>query len=478
MRHLSINRLLPTTSLILTLLAAATLLVSCSKPLSQLERIKKRGELIVLTRNSPTTYYEGPNGPAGLEYDLAVRFAEQLGVKLRIEVPENLNQILQMVDRGEGDLAAAGLTITNKRKKKVRFGLPYQTIVQQLVYRNDGIKPKNIDDLAEGVLEVVASSSHVERLQALRREHPGLMWNENSEQESDELLYLIWQRLIDFTIADSNEFAQNQRFYPELRAAFDISEPEKLGWALRLSTDDSLYDEVIRFFTTLKKSGELEHLLDRYYGHTKRFDYVDTRTFLDQSEVLLPKYQPLFEAAAKRYNFDWRLLAATSYQESHWDPKARSPTGVRGLMMLTLATAKQIGVKSRLDPEQSVMGGAKYLRQLIDRLPDGIKEPDRTWMALAAYNIGYGHLEDAGTLAERRNDNPTLWVDIKKSLPLLNKRKWYSTVKYGYARGRAPLHYVRNIRRYYDLLVKATTEVKEPVPEAEHDALTITTPTL
>ena len=175
-------------------------------------------------------------------------------------------------------------------------------------------------------------------------------------------------------------------------------------------------------------------------------------TFFHHTKNRLPKLIPIFKQAAATHELDWRLIAAISYQESHWNPKAVSPTGVRGLMMLTQNTAKQLGIKNRRDPVQSTEGGARYFVRMKGKIPDRITEPDRSWLALAAYNIGYGHLEDARVITERKGGNPDRWADIRDSLPLLEKKEWYKKTRYGYARGREAALYVRNIRNYYDLL--------------------------
>jgi len=169
--------------------------------------------------------------------------------------------------------------------------------------------------------------------------------------------------------------------------------------------------------------------------------------------------------AAEQTGIDWRLLAAIGYQESHWNPRARSPTGVRGIMMLTQSTMRHLGLKNRLDPRQSIIGGARYIAMMKRRIPDRIPEPDRTWMALAAYNVGFGHLEDARILAQRDGANPDKWVDVKKYLPRLSRRKWYRRTKHGYARGGEPVRYVENIRSYYDILVWYTERDNAPTPK-------------
>ena len=445
-------------------------------PQSRLDRVKDEGVLKVLTRNSATTYYQGPHGPAGLEYDLVAAFAEYLGVKLELETPETLSQVLHKIQAGEADIAAAGLTVTDERKALFNFGTSYQRITPQLVYRVGTRPPKNLDAL-HGSLEVVAYSSHAERLRSLQEEHPDLSFQKTNELDSEELLNLVWEQVIDYTVADSNEVAISRRFYPELRVAFDISSPEPLAWAFPPGDDRSLVDKADEFLNRLKENGQLDRLLKRYYAYVSDFDYVGTRRYMKHIDQRLPLYQAWFEQAGKDTGVDWRLLAAIGYQESHWNPKAVSPTGVRGLMMLTRATMKQIGIdKDRHDAHASIEGGARYIATVKKRIPARIKEPDRTWMALAAYNIGYGHLEDARILAENEGAAADKWIDVKKYLPLLSQKKWYQQTRYGYARGREPVRYVENVRSYYDILVWITG--KERVPNRRTPALTVDSPAL
>jgi membrane-bound lytic murein transglycosylase F len=446
------------------IIVSVSLLIACSDAKPHLEEIKERGELRVLSRYSPTTYYVKGNDIAGLEYELAQRFAEHLNVGLSIIVPNNIGEMLTLIRQDQADIAAAGLTITPERRQKVRFGPVYQEVTEQLVYRSGNRRPKDITDLREGEIEVVANSSHAEQLRTLKEEIPDLSWVENEKLESSGLLELVQLEMIDYTIADSNEVAANQSLFPELRVAFDLAEPEQLAWAMPLSDDLSLYNEMALFFEELQESGDLERLLNKYYGYIHRFDYVDTRMLHRRILTTLPLFQSLFQDIAQQYHFDWKLLAAISYQESHWDPDAVSSTGVKGMMMLTRGTARQMGVDDRTDPVESVSAGAAYLDYLRNRLPDRIQEPDKTWLALAAYNVGFGHLEDARILTEQNNQNPDIWSDVKKHLPLLAKKKWYEHTRYGYARGGEPVRYIENIRRYYNILIHSQQRYLEAPP--------------
>jgi len=450
-------------------------LVACGSRPSVLDRILAQNELIVITRNGPTTYYEGPDGPTGFEYELARRFAEYLGVELRIVVPPNFSDILPLTALGDAHLAAAGLTLSAKRKDKVRFGPVYQEITQQLVYLSGNARPESLADL-DGTLEVVAGSSHEERLLELREEYPNLAWRANREDDTEQLLGMIASELIEYTIADSNELAVNRHFFPDVMPAFDISPPEQLAWAFPISEDNSLLDAAVTFFNKIRSNGTLEQLIERYYGHIETFDYVGTRRYQAHVEQRLPLYREIFMEAAGKVGMDWRLLAAIGYQESHWNPEAVSPTGVKGLMMLTHAAAEDVGIADRRDPEQSIQGGAEYLARILLRIPERVPEPDRTWLALAAYNVGLGHLEDARILTQKNKGNPDRWVDVKKNLPLLSKKKWFQQTRYGYARGKEPVRYVENIRTYYDILVwltdqQAGAEKSAPLPQFDSPAL-------
>ena len=429
------------------------LLFSCSIPKPLVERIKEKGELVVVTRNGPTTYDEGREGPRGMEYELVSRFADELGVDVRFVMVDQFDTILSMVVRNEVDFAAAGLTVTEQRKTQIRFTPGYQLVSQQLVYRAGNKRPKRIMDTASGTLEVVAGSSHEETLQQLKEQDPDLQWASSEDMDSEELLYLVWEQVIDYTIANSNEVALSRRFYPELKAAFNLTKPQPLAWAFPHAEDTSLFDVARDFFRQLEKDGTLKQLIERYYGHTEQLNFVDTRAFRRHINSRLPPLIPFFKKAAEQTGIEWQLLAAIGYQESHWNPNAVSPTGVKGIMMLTQATAKQLEVSDRADPEQSVLGGARYLRIVEKKIPERIAEPDRLWLALAGYNIGFGHLEDARILTQRGGDDPDKWANVKRFLPLLAKEKYYVTVKNGRARGQEPVSYVDNIRSYHELLL-------------------------
>ncbi len=447
---------------------------ACSqKPQNRLEHIQETGVLQVISRNSPTSYYIGAEGPAGLDYDLAARFADYLGVELKIIVPVSTSDIVPMLRHGRADMAAAGLAVTELRSQQLIFGPAFMQLHQQLIYRPGNGRPASIDDL-DGQLGVAAGSALEDRLTELQREHPQLQWTAYANKSQQELLEMVAHGELDYTVANSNEAAYAQRYYARIGVAFDISEDLDVAWAFRQGTDKSLHLAAQLFFAELGKTNAIAELEERYYGYIRQFDYVDAQTFLDRIVERLPDYLPTFKTAAAAEGFDWQLLAALSYQESHWDPHAQSPTGVRGMMMLTQPTAERVGVDDRTDPYQSIIGGARYLREVIDRMPERIPYPDRLWLALAAYNVGFGHLEDARILTEAAGANPDRWADVREYLPLLSQKQWYEQTTHGYARGREPVQFVRNIRGYYEVLAWLGDQrrvLAMPLPQIESPVL-------
>jgi len=451
------------------LLLAPIVFGSCSIPAPVLEQVKRTGVLVVATRNSPTIYFEGRDGTEGFEHDLVQEFAKELGVKVQFKVPERFPDMLQMVVEGEVQMAAAGLAITDRRLTSLRFTPGFQEVKAQLVYSSEGVRPESPADLKDGILEVVAESSHEEDLEALREKYPDLQWKAQSEAGVEELIYLVHQQVIDYTVADSNEFAINQRYYPDLDVAFDVGPPREVGWAFPHTVDRSLYDAACEFIERMKKSGRLKALWERYYGPVQQPEDVDERDFRRNIMLRLPEYSDLFREASEGSGLEWALLAAVGYQESHWNPDAVSPTGVKGLMMLTLDTAKRMGIEDRTDPVQSIDAGARYLKLLNERLPKSIKPPERIWFVLAAYNVGIGHLEDARVLTKRQGGNPSKWEDVKKRLPQLSRESYYSTVKHGYARGRQAVIFVENVKGYYEQLAWEDNLPPPPILELNRE---------
>lgn len=408
-------------------------------------------ELVVLTRNAPTTYYFDRNGKlAGPEYEMATAFARSLSRPVRFEVLGSVADILAALENGRGDLAAAGLTWTEGRAERFIAGPAYETVHEQVVC-GMGSKVDDVSDLLGQDLAVIADSSYEATLEALREQLPDLKWKTISDRGTEQLLYDVAEGTIDCTVADSNIVAIHRRYLPRIETPLTIGTEEKLVWLL--PTDSSaLRDRIAAWFDEYQESGQLAALMNRYYGYLDRFDPNDIEVFTERIQERLPQYRPIFEDAAERTGLPWDLLAAVSYQESHWNPAATSPTGVRGMMMLTGETARSLDIADRLDPSESIHGGARYLRQRLELVPSYIPESDRLWMALAAYNIGQSHLRDARMLAVRLGENPNTWTGVKAALPHLSQSRYYRGLPSGYARGLEPVIYVERIRNYRDIL--------------------------
>ena len=437
---------------LLLVLMVLLLLTSGRHNLTELEQISERGRLVLLTINGATTYYLGPEGEAGFEYDLAQQFADYLDVPLEVITRPSVGELVPTLQSGHGDFIAANLSQTLDRKRRIRFGPVYDEVKPVVVYRRGSRRPRTPEDLLEGRLAVIEGSSYGRFLSGWS-DRFDLAWETREGASIEDLLEAVSDEEIDYTIVDSNILDLNRRFFPAVRVGFEIDYAERLAWATRLSDDDTLVQKMREFFIQPDHEVRMTDLHDRYYGHIERYEAVGTFHFMQQMRDRLPLYRPLFEATAQAEGLDWRLLAAIGYQESHWDPAAVSPTGVRGLMMLTQRTARHIGVEDRLDPAQSIDGGARYLNSLLERLPERIQHPDRLWLALAAYNIGFGHMEDARRLTQRYGGDPDRWVDVREHLPLLTQERYFSQTRFGYARGYEALHYVESVRTFYEILV-------------------------
>lgn len=432
--------------------AICLLLVGCLQgdDASQLDKIKASGQLHIKTIFNPLTYYiDDNNRPAGLDYELLERFSDYLDVELVVHPYYSIDDMFTTPEKSPISIYAAGLSRTEKRQKKFRSSPSYYQVEQLLIYRKGNLRPRDISQIQDPIF-VVKNSSHEEKIQKLIRQSPELNLTFKTVPDSEILLRQLEEGDIKLAIVNDITLAQNQYYYPHLARAFTLDAKKDIVWLMDKSADDSLANAVLEFFSIQQANGTIVRLQEKNFGHIDDFDFVDTRTFLRRVNTHLPKYQSLFQKYSG--DLDWRLLAATSYQESHWNPRAKSPTGVRGMMMLTWPTAKSMGVTSRLDAEQSIRGGAKYLTNLIGRMPESIPEHAKPWFALAAYNIGFGHLMDARSITEKLGNNPDSWTDVKASIPLLQQAKWYKHTRFGYARGNEAIKYVNNIRKYYDSL--------------------------
>jgi len=428
-------------------------LYSGSDQPSQLEQVMQRGSLIMLTRNGASSYYLGSEGPTGPEYVLAKEFSDYLGVGLEISVAGEFKQLFGLLASHQGDMIAANLTRTPGRELAFNFGPDYLETSTLVIYRRGQPRPQALVDLQALKTMVIAGSSYEEALLEAQRQYPELEWESRGDVGIEDLLLAVSDGVIDITLIDSSIYQQHSNYYPRAATAFSLPGAVPHAWAFPPGPDDSLVQRAKVFMRQARDSGRLQAINDRFHAPRQSLDRTGMFQFLEQVRERLPPLLTLFQQIAADQDMDWRLLAAIAYQESHWQPDASSYTGVRGIMMLTRRTANQLGLTDRLDPEQSIEGGARYFLQLRKRVPTRIEEPDRSWMALAAYNMGMSHLEDARILTQQQGGNPDLWKDVNENLDLLSQEKWYNELRYGYARGFEAKQYVENIRSYFDILV-------------------------
>lgn len=460
-----LQRLLRLTGLLI-LAGFVLVATTCIHRPGALEQVERSGVLRVATINSATTYYLGAEGPTGFEYDLAQGFASQIGARLEMVVVPDRAAIMHAVDDGRAQLGV-GLALSEARRERVRFTPPYLRTQLQAVYRQYATQPTELADLS-GDLLLPADTALADWLRAHR---PDIDFKVDPEANTEELMSKIVAGDIKATVANADIVAMNQRYYPKLRVGFTLDGiRQRMAWALsehdRRHGHNRLYNKAVAYLETVKDNGRVNILHDRYFGHAARLGFVGGAEFARQVKKRLDHWKSYFKQAGQQYGLDWRLLAAVGYQESRWNEKAISPTAVRGIMMLTRSTAKRMGVDNRRDPQQSIDGGAHYLVELRTRLPEAVKPPDRTWFAMAAYNIGLGHVLDARRLLEAAGRDPNVWVNLREALGWLSEKRYLDDTRYGYAQGKQAAAYVSNIRAYYDILTWMTNDQESDKPAA------------
>ncbi|MDP1928466.1 MAG: membrane-bound lytic murein transglycosylase MltF [Thiobacillus sp.] len=442
----------------LAVLALMATLAACSRPAPAPEAA---GVLQVGVRNSPTTYFVAHNGePAGFEHDLLVAFGQSQNWSIEWTEESHPDALFALLDSHRINLAAAALPRAVVKDRHLIAGPILFESPVHIVYRTADNAPRSMADLSGKKLALIIGSGHSPMLMRLKRKHPRLSWAALENVWPEELLAQLQAGKYDAVVINGMDFDPMRNVYPQLTVAFDLPETQKIVWALPKSSSHALRNGLARFVERAHADGTIKRIYERYFGHLKRLDSSDILGILQRRPSRLPELRQHFQEAQTLTGIDWRLLAAIGYQESQWNAFATSPTGVRGLMMLTGETADRMGVENRLDARQSILGGARYLVMMKEALPSRIPEPDRTWLALAAYNQGQGHMEDARRIAQARKGSPDSWVDVKEALPYLSRGTYAAAMKYGYARGGEALHFAENIRSYYDILLRLEPEYK------------------
>lgn len=441
----------------------------------QLDQVRERGFLRVATLINPTIYVPDKNQTQGLEFDLVTRFAANLGLGVRFIVAKNIDNAYKLVAEDKVDFAAAGLVVNLDRERKFRYGPSYLSVRRQLIYRQGVDKPKNLQDIGNATLAVEQGSSNQHWLD--ERNKQGLLdipadqdastmgsqpddyaIRIKLEESSLGTLEALENGTVDYGIVLSHEAMLGQKLSDKIKVATDLGPPVSFAWAFSRLADESLLDKARQFFATIRANNELKNLIDRHYAQFEQLDQQLAQQFIEDVDKRISPYLAAFKAAGEKYNIDWRLLAAMAYQESKWDPEARSHMGAYGIMQITAPTAQDIGLIDPSNPVKNIMAAAKYLDQLRAMIPDNAQEPDRTYLAMAAYNIGIGHLTDAIKLTKEQGGDPNRWRDIRERLAQLSNPKIYRKLRNGYARGDETIQYVENIRALHDLMIWVETQ--------------------
>lgn len=415
---------------------------------SRIEPPEHSDELVVAVRRAPAYYQEDGNNASGFDHDLAELFAQELGLKLRFVIARDPAELQALVLNGKAHLATS--VAARDDATGLRYTTPLRHPRQLLVEHADDPPIETNEDLSGLSIDALVGSPQVELLQKMNRNTAAFTLNLKSNSNEFDLFEQVVQRRSEMAASDEDHFSIAQNFYPDLKVAYYLQDSVRYSWAF--PEGSSQFEKAQAFIERIRQDGTLARIIDRYFGHLDRVSDDDIASFLYRIRTLLPHYRADFIAAQKETGIDWRLLAALAYQESHWDANATSPTGVRGMMMLTADTADRLHVTNRLDPRQSIRAGGKYVADLIEQLPPGITQPDRTWLALAAYNLGMGHMNGARAIAKGLKRDPDSWYEMKRVLPLLARERYYNRLKSGRGRGGEAVIMVENIRTYFDIL--------------------------
>jgi membrane-bound lytic murein transglycosylase F len=415
-----------------------------------LDRILASGELKVITGSSLHSYYVYRNQSMGFDYELAKEFADHLGVRLSVVTCDAWEEMRGALNSGRGDLIAAGTEITASRSHQAAFSNGYREVQQHLISQRSKPPVANLRDLAGKTVDVVRGSAHHERLEELRREGIDVIIRTHDSLPEDLLIQKVARGEIDFTVANSNIALMIRRYYTSASVQALGRDTIPLGWAVRPEARQ-LLEKVNSFFRAIRETGRLDDIYEKYHWNIGDFDYIDLKAFHERMRTRLPRYRPFIKEAARQNGFDWCLIAAQAYRESHLDPLARGAFDAQGLMQILPATSRSLKVVDPFDPVASIKAGVFYLKTLYDQF-DAIEEDDRVLFALAAYNVGAGHVQDARRLASQEGLDPDRWESVAKTLPLLRYRTYFRNAEQGFCRGDITVAYVKHILIYWDIL--------------------------
>ena len=426
---------------------------------TRIEPPEADGRLVVAVSETPAFFQREGATTSGFEHDLVTAFADSLGLKVKFIKATDAYELNDLALAGRVHLAAS-MPLGNGH---LQFSTPIRTVTQWIVGHNDVIGPQQLSDLAGKSVEVPAGSPLADTLRGLdEKSRPKVV--EVPGVNEMEMLTRVAERKAELVAVHEIHLDLGVNFHPELSPLLQLPGKLELGWAFGGKGAAALRARADAFIASARADGTLARIHDRYFGHIKRINANGIAQFLDDMRIKLPNWRRHFQSAQDLSGIDWRLLAALAYQESRWDPLATSPTGVRGMMMLTEDTADHLRVKNRLDAQESIRAGARYLAELVEQIPDNAKHPDRLWLALSAYNLGMGHFRGARSIAKSMKRDPDVWYDMKQVLPQLARPEIYARLKSGAARGGEAVIMVENIRSYYDILSRFEPSYASPYP--------------
>lgn len=406
--------------------------------------------LVVVTHPGPLSYDTQSEAQAsGFDHDLVREFATQQGWDIEfISVPPR--DIATYLIKGKAHLAAGWLTPGENAALKASS--PYMATEDIIVQNEAGLPVDQARKLAGRSIHVIPGSRQAANLGELAETLQGVQITPFTKGDELQLLEAVSKGDIELALIDRALLKLALNFYPNLQTGLVLGKPSPITWLFAPQAPAKLQEDSEAFLKKARKEGLIKRLEDRYLGHVTRLTQADVVRFITSIETLLPKYRKLFQAAQSATGMDWRLIAAVAYQESLWDPLATSPTGVRGMMMLTEETADRLGVKNRLDPREAIPAGARYLSYLRTAITATAPDPDSYWLALAAYNIGPGHFNAAKRIARQVKKNPDSWYEMKSVLPLLAQPQYYENLISGRARGGEAIIMAENVRMFYGIL--------------------------
>ncbi|MDD9980718.1 MAG: transporter substrate-binding domain-containing protein [Gammaproteobacteria bacterium] len=421
--------------------------------------IKRHGVLRIVTRNNAATFFLWRGEQVGFEFELLREFAKRHGLHVEVMIAPQHASLFEMLERGAGDIAAASLPMdVPPRTDAVAMTRPFNYVYDYLVARRDDDSVLGIEDLAGRAVTVRPSSAHWHTLQRLR--DAGLKLDiapAPEDAETETLIAAVGEGRIDLTVAASHVLDIELGFRTDVRKAFSLRGPVALGWAVRRDNSE-LLAALNEFLDKEYRELFFNVVYQKYFENPVRMQ-LNRKHRVDHAHAdSLSPYDEIVQREAAKHHFDWRLIVAQMYQESRFNPKARSPAGAIGLMQMLPRTAREFGVGKLRDPEQSVRAGVSYLAWLHSRFEPELTVKDRIWFALAAYNAGFGHVTDARKLASGELGlDPDRWFDnVEVAMRLLSKRAYYRNTTHGYVRGREVVKYVREIRERYRSYLQIT----------------------